>query len=87
MFFVFDIQIFQSGYKGLSLEASSGSRGDGGVAYRPLSANSNNVAPQWSSQMPGFISGLSYTTHMEASAEIDTVQNLCSKNIYLTPGT
>ncbi|MEQ2202179.1 hypothetical protein XENOCAPTIV_026349, partial [Xenoophorus captivus] len=76
VFFVLDIQVFKCGNEGLGLEASGGSRCNRGVADGAVCADGDDVAPQRRSEMASFIPGLSYAANMEATAEINAVQNL-----------
>lgn len=76
MLFVLHVQVFKRGDEGLGLEASGGSRGNGGVADGAVRADGDDVAPQRRSQVAGFIPGLSHTADVEATAEVNAVQNL-----------
>lgn len=76
MLFVLDVQVFECGDKGLSLESSCSSSGDWGVADGALSSNSDDVTSQWSSKVTSFVPSLSHTADMETTAKVDAVQNL-----------
>lgn len=76
MLLVLDIQVFERGNEGLSLEASGGSCGNRRVADGPLCADGGDVAPQRRSKVTSFIPGLSHTANMETAAEINTVEDL-----------
>lgn len=73
---VLDVQVFERGDEGLSLEASGGSCGNRRVADGALCANGGDVAPQWRSEVARLVPGLSHTADVEAAAEINTVQDL-----------
>lgn len=76
VFLVLDVQVFERGDEGLSLEASGGSCGNRCVADGALCANGGDVAPQWRSKVARLVPGLSHTADVEAAAEINTVQDL-----------
>lgn len=73
---VLDVQVFQGGHKGLSLEAPGRPRGDGRVADGALSADGDDVAPERRSQVSRLVPGLGHAAHVEAPAEIDAVEDL-----------
>lgn len=73
---VLDVQVFERGDEGLSLEASGGSRGDRRVADGTLCADGGDVAPQRRSKVTRLVPGLSDAADVEAAAEINTVQDL-----------
>lgn len=73
---VLDVQVFQGGYEGLSLEAPGRPRGDGRVADGALGADGDDVAPERRAQVSSLVPGLGHAAHVEASAEIDAVQDL-----------
>lgn len=76
---VFHIQVFERGNEGLSLEAASGPSGYGRVADGALGADGGDVAPEWCARVARFVSRLSHATYVEASAEVDAVQDLCTQ--------
>lgn len=76
MLLVLDIQVFECGDEGLSLEAPGGSCGNRRVADGPLCADGGDVAPQRRSEVTRFIPGLSHTANVETTAEINTVEHL-----------
>lgn len=76
MLFLLDIQVFESGDEGLSLEASGSSSGNRRVADGAFCADGGDVAPQWCSKVTRLIPGLSNAADVEATAEINTVQDL-----------
>lgn len=73
---VLDVQVFERGDEGLSLEASGGSRGNRCVADGALCADGGDVAPQRCSKVTRLVPGLSNAANVEAAAEINTVQDL-----------
>lgn len=76
VFLVLDVQVFECGDEGLSLEASGGSRGNRRVADGALCADGGDVASQRRSKVTSLIPGLSNAANVEATAEINTVQDL-----------
>lgn len=76
MLFVLDVQVFQGGDEGLSLESSGGPRGNRRVADGALRADGGDVAPERRPEVTGFISGLSHTANVETTAEVNAVQHL-----------
>lgn len=73
---VLDVQVFERGDEGLSLEAPGGSRGNRRVADGAICADGGDIAPQWCSKVSRLIPGLSNAANVEATAEINTVQDL-----------
>lgn len=76
MLLVLDIEVFERSDEGLSLEAPGGSRGYRRVADGAVCADFGDVAPQRCSKVTRLIPGLSNAAHVEATAEINTVQDL-----------
>lgn len=76
MLFVFDVQVFECCYEGLCLVAPCCACHYWSVADRALCSNSDNAASQRSAHMACIVNSLGHATHMETTAEVNTVQDL-----------